>query len=288
MQGIQNYQLTESSIQTSDGLKYHYRVYRPTSGKANKVLVVHHGFGEHGGRYENLVSILSGSGYVIYIPDARGHGKSEGARGNTPQFESFVEDLDRLVDLAMKENKVNQIYLLGHSMGALVTVTYAKKAARHQKLIALVVSGIPLKVKTDAVMEVKKFFAGFLSAVTPSLTMPAGLNINYLSHDKEVVDAYANDPLVHGNVSSYLGNFMLKSEDNVLPGAEYIQVPALVFHGEEDMVALKEGSELLYQRLGSKDKTLKIFPGLFHETMNEEGDSKLEVLNLVKDWLNKH
>ena len=36
------------------------------------------------------------------------------------------------------------------------------------------------------------------------------------------------------------------------------------------------------------DKTLKIFPGLFHETMNEEGEKKTEVLNLVKDWLNKH
>jgi hypothetical protein len=66
MQGIQNYQLTESSIQTSDGLKYHYRVYKPSSGKSNKVLVVHHGFGEHGGRYENLVATLSGSGYTQY------------------------------------------------------------------------------------------------------------------------------------------------------------------------------------------------------------------------------
>jgi alpha-beta hydrolase superfamily lysophospholipase len=288
MQGIQNYQLTESSIQTSDGLKYHYRVYKPSSGKSNKVLVVHHGFGEHGGRYENLVATLSGSGYTIYIPDARGHGKSDGPRGFTPQFESFCEDLDRLVDLALKENKLSHVTLLAHSMGSLVAVNYAKKASRHQKLNALVLSGIPLKVKTDPVMEVKKFFAGFLSAVTPALAIPAGLNINFLSHDAEVVTAYANDPLVHGSATAYLGNYLLKAEENVLPGAEYIQVPVLIFHGEEDNIALKDGSEILYQRIGSKDKTLKIFPGLFHETMNEEGEKKTEVLNLVKDWLNKH
>ncbi|MCC5814510.1 MAG: lysophospholipase [Leptospira sp.] len=288
MQGLENYQLKESSIQTSDGLKYHYRVYTPNSGKTNKLLVIHHGFGEHGGRYENIVSVLSGSGFTIYIPDARGHGKSEGKRGHVPNFEQFAEDLDLLVDHALKETGNSQIYLMGHSMGSLVVTTYAKKATRHQKLVALVCSGIPLKVKTDAAMEVKKFFSGFLSTVTPALAIPAGLNVNYLSSDKSVVEAYQKDPLVHGDISAYLGNFMLSAEANVLPGVELISVPILIFHGEKDMIALKDGSELLYDKIGSTDKTLKIYPGLFHETMNEAPGKKEEVLNTAKDWLNKH
>lgn len=288
MKGLENYQLRESSIQTSDGLNYHYRVYTPVSGKTNKLLVVHHGFGEHGGRYENLVSVLSGMGFTVYIPDARGHGKSGGKRGHTPSFENFAEDLDRLVDTALSETGNTQFYLLGHSMGALVVTAYAKKASRHAKLLGLITSGIPLKVKTDAVMEVKKFFSGFLSSVAPGLAIPAGLNVNYLSRDKEVVRAYENDPLVHGDISASLGNFMLRAETNVLPGVDLITVPSLVFHGEEDMIALKEGSEMLYEKIGSSDKTLKIFPGLYHETMNEEPGKKEEVLNLVKEWLSKH
>lgn len=288
MQRLDNYQLKESSIQTSDGLLYHYRIYTPKSGKTNKLLVVHHGFGEHGGRYENLVSTLDGSGFTICLPDARGHGKSGGKKGHVPNFEVFAEDLDRLVDHVLAEHGGSKIYLLGHSMGSLISVTYAKKASRHQKLVALVSSGIPLKVKTDFVMDVKKVFSGFLSSVTPSLVIPAGLDVNMLSHDKAVVEAYTKDPLVHGDVSAYLGDFMLNAEKNVLPGVENITVPVLIFHGEEDMIALKEGSEIFYDHIGSKDKTLKIFPGLYHETMNEVSGRKEEVLNLAKDWLDKH
>ncbi|WCL48589.1 alpha/beta hydrolase [Leptospira sp. GIMC2001] len=288
MQGIENYQLTESSTQTSDGLRYHYRVYKPKSGKANKVLVIHHGFGEHGGRYDNIIGALDGSGFIIYVPDARGHGKSEGKRGHAPSFEVYAEDLDRLVDIAIQENSSGKIYLLGHSMGALVVVTYAKKPSRHEKLIALVSSAIPLRVKTDTAMEVKKFFSGFLSSLAPSLTLPAGLDVNLLSHDKSVVDAYVKDPLVHGDISTTIGSFMLGAEVNVLPGADSISVPTLIFHGEEDGIASKDGSELLFDKISSKDKTIKIFPGLYHETMNELPAKKEEVLKLVTDWLNKH
>jgi alpha-beta hydrolase superfamily lysophospholipase len=288
MQGIDGYEQIESSIQTADGINYHYRVYKPTTGKPSKVLVVHHGLGEHGGRYENLVSTLSGTGIILYVPDARGHGKSGGKQGHVPSFETFAEDLDRLVDLARHENSVSQIYLMGHSMGALVVTVYAKKSSRHQKLAGLICSGIPLKVKTDPVMEVKKFFSGFLSTVTPSLVIPSGLNVNFLSNDKTVVENYTKDPLVHGNISAYLGNFLLNAETNVAPGLEFITAPVLIFHGEQDMIALKEGSEILYQRIGSSDKTMKIFPNLYHETMNELPGKKEEVLNLVKDWLNKH
>ncbi len=283
-----HYQFKESSIQTADGISYHYRVYTPKSGKSNKLLCIHHGFGEHGGRYGSLVSTLAGTGFTIYIPDARGHGKSGGKRGHVPSFETYAEDLDRLVDRAMEETRVSKIYLLGHSMGSLVAIMYAKRAARHSKLNALICSGVPLKVKTDFVMEVKKFFSGFLSSVTPGLVIPAGLNVNYLSRDPSVVEAYVKDPLVHGDISAYLGNFLLNAESMVLPGVELIAVPVLIFHGEKDMIALKEGSELLYERIGSRDKTIQIFEGLYHETMNELPESREKVLKFVKEWLMKH
>lgn len=288
MKGLESFQLEEASIQTADGIAYHYRKYIPKSKKSTKILVVHHGFGEHGGRYENLVATLAGTDFLIVLPDARGHGKSGGKRGHVPNFENYAEDLDRLIEVILQETGSSQVYLLGHSMGSLVALTYAKKTVRHRKLLGLICSGVPLKVKTDFVMEVKKFFSGFLSATVPSLVIPAGLNVDYLSHDKQVVEDYKNDPLVHGDISAYLGNFLLNAESYVLPGTEFITVPCLIFHGEEDMIALKEGSEILYQRIGSGDKTLKIFPGLYHETMNETPEKREEVLATVKDWLMKH
>lgn len=288
MQGNKKFEIQESSILTGDGLRYHYRIYTPESVPAKKLLVVHHGFGEHGGRYENLVNVLSDSGFALFIPDARGHGKSEGKRGHVPQFEIFAQDLDLLVDRIAKDHPGLPITLLGHSMGALVATVYAKDEARQAKLSGLVLSGIPLKVKTDPVMEVKKFFSGFLAGVTPSLVIPAGLNVTFLSHDKSVVKAYKKDPLVHGDVSAYLGNYLLNASSEVVPGVEKITIPILIFHGEEDMIALSSGSQLLYDRVGSQDKTLKIYPGLYHETMNEIPGKKDEVLMQVKDWLSKH
>ena len=66
-------QHTESSFKGLKDFKIYYQSWMPDkSPKA--ILMVSHGFGEHSGRYGNLVKQLVPAGYAIYALDHRGHG----------------------------------------------------------------------------------------------------------------------------------------------------------------------------------------------------------------------
>ena len=69
-------------------------------------------------------------------------------------------------------------------------------------------------------------------------------------------------------------------------GAPRITLPILLQHGEKDSLAAVAGSQYLFDHVGSADKTLKIYPGLFHEIYNEpERDA---VLDDLVGWFDAH
>jgi acylglycerol lipase len=73
-----------------DGLKLFYRFW--LSNQPKSVFIVH-GFGEHSGRYSELIESLKDTGYSYYLLDLRGHGQSEGRRVFVETFSDFSSDL---------------------------------------------------------------------------------------------------------------------------------------------------------------------------------------------------
>ena len=60
----------------------------------------------------------------------------------------------------------------------------------------------------------------------------------------------------------------------------------LVMHGEADVMTAAEGSRNFYEAIASQDKTLRIYPGLYHEIFNEP--ERLEVMGELADWVVSH
>src|SRR3546814_14539451 len=62
-------------------------------------------------------------------------------------------------------------------------------------------------------------------------------------------------------------------------GAGVIALPLLIQHGADDRLTAPAGSRFLFDHVGSRDKRLEIYPGLFHEIYNEpERDAALDDL----------
>lgn len=281
------YNHSENEFQSSkDNFKIFYQKWIPAS--YDRVMVVQHGFGEHSGRYMNLVNALDGQGIAIYALDSRGHGRTGGKRGHVDQFQQFVDDLADLIQLAKKETSKSKIYLLGHSLGGVIVLQYSLQGTNQENLHALVVSSGGLMIRMDPEKHVKLTFAKLLASLTPATTVNANLDLKFLSHDQSVIDAYVKDPLVHGMMSFQMAVNTVRLGALIYEKASHLQIPIYIIHGSGDGIVNPEGSKKLFNMLTCPDKTLKIYDGLYHETFNELPADREKVLGELREWLKKH
>ncbi|TGK15238.1 alpha/beta hydrolase [Leptospira fluminis] len=278
------YQHKEFYIQSSrDNTKLYCQAW--TKPDANRVMVINHGFGEHSGRYNNLLNYFKDSDINFYALDMRGHGKSDGKRGHADTFELFVDDLADLVQEVRRREKKDKILLLGHSMGGAVVIRYALEGINQDYLYAVVASAPALKIPANAFQKIQIAAAGFLRKISPATTLDANLDINLLSHDPEVVKAYAADPLVHGKVSFSMGYELFQQGEIANKKAPILRTPILILHGLADRIADPAGSLEFYNHLVYKNKRIKTYPNLYHEIMNETSPEKENVLKDIKEFV---
>ena len=259
----------------------YWRCWLP-EGKPRAVIIVAHGIGEHIGRYMNLVNSVVPRGYAVYGLDHEGHGKSGGVREVVERFQVFIDDLKMLYDMAHKENPGLNIFLIGHSMGGLIATDYT---VQHQQELAGLVASAPALKSSNITPELVEML-NKMSKEMPELgVLP--IDTNLLSHDKQVVDAYNSDPLVfHGNITARLGAEMINTMSRLEPQIPSITLPLLVIQGSGDQIVDQAGAKLLYENAGSKDKTLKIYDGFYHESFNEPEHDK--VFADLNKWLDAH
>lgn len=94
--------------------------------------------------------------------------------------------------------------------------------------------------------------------------------------------------IVHGYAEhigryAHVGYALLKTGKRLREQAVNLKLPLLVLHGGDDRLTPVSGAEIIYQRAASADKTLKIYPGLYHEVVNEP--EKATVLDDMTAWL---
>ena len=158
------------------------------------VVLITHGFGEHSGRYMNVVDTLVPEGYAVWGIDHRGHGKSGGKRNFLKRFTDFLEDVKIFEEIARKTHLNLPFHLIGHSMGSLIANNYMALYADQSKFKSLVLSG----TGADTGPGISSFtvkLAKFMSVILPGMMIPSNLDPTFISHDEKVIEAYMNDPL---------------------------------------------------------------------------------------------
>jgi alpha-beta hydrolase superfamily lysophospholipase len=264
-------------LEGQGGRRIFWQAWAPET-TARAVVVLVHGAGEHSGRYEHVAARLVSEGYAVYAPDHRGHGRSDGPRALVDRLRNAVSDLDRVVVIGASEHPGHPVFMLGHSMGGTIAVVYALD---HQdRLTGMILSG-PLAA-IDAPAPVRT--AGrILSAVAPRLPM-VGVDPSLVSRDPEVVAAYRSDPLVHhGKLPARTVAELAAAIDRFPARAPEITVPTLILYGSADGLCPPRGSDLLGERIGAPDTTVKPYEGLYHEILNEP--EREQVLDDICAWL---
>ncbi|OGO35999.1 MAG: hypothetical protein A2147_10700 [Chloroflexi bacterium RBG_16_57_8] len=275
-------QHTEGWFRGRDNVRLYRQSWLPSRNPA-AVLVIVHGLAEHSGRYLNLVNHFVPRDHAICAFDLRGHGKSEGLRGYVDRFSDYVEDLGRFFTLVCEEHRGLPVFLVGHSMGGLIAAVYA--AGCDNGLTGLVLSAPVLK-SGSSVSRLSMAVAQTLSVLAPKLGVTV-LDASTICQDENVVNAYVNDPLVYrGKIRARLGAELIKAMAALSPSKlADIELPILIMHGAVDHLVSPESSSILYESVGSKDKTLKYYEGFCHEIFNEPG--REQVLEDMERWLRR-
>ncbi|MFN2236473.1 MAG: lysophospholipase [Anaerolineales bacterium] len=263
-------------------LNIYYQGWLPDN-HIKAVLLIVHGLGEHSGRYMNVVDHFVPLDYAVYGIDHIGHGKSDGEREMVESFDDFIKPLLIFYKMVTQWQTDAPIFILGHSMGGLISSYYLIDHQADFK--GAVISGPAVKVG-EGISQATIIMGKILSKIAPKMGILA-LDVNAISKDPAVVAAYENDPLVfHGKTPARLASEMLTAMQRVNAEADKIRLPMILVHGSEDILADPAGSQMLYDETNSKDKTLKIYDGLYHEVFNEP--ERDQVLRDVENWLESH
>lgn len=262
----------EGFFETFDKLSLFEQWWKPFD-KARAAVIIVHGSFEHSGRYSNAASHFAAAGYAVYAFDLRGHGKSPGERGVIDSFEDYLRDLGRFVERVNKREPGLPVFLLGHSLGGSIVVSFLLKH-RHPYIKGMVLSAPALKI-SDGVPQTAKLFSPVLGNFFPKLKL-AKLNAQFVSSDPEVVSNYNNDPLVYRQGLS-AGSFLAFTNalNKIQPHLEDIDVPFLVLHGTKDRICDIEGSRQLFSRSRSAAKSFKFYEDFYHELFNEPGKERV-------------
>lgn len=272
-----------ASIQTRDGTSI--AVYRwPHETPRAQVLLIH-GFGEHAQRYDELARSLARAGFDVHAYDHRGHGHSSGARGYVDRFGRYLDDLDAVLAHCEAARGGKPRFVVAHSMGGLVALM--ELVDRKPAWNGLVLSSPFLKVKLKVPMW-KVLAAQAASRVHPHLALPSGLKGDAAARDPDIARLYDSDPLNLKLATARWFTESLAAQERVFAEASTVELPLLLMHGEADVIADPQASASLFPRLGSRDKTLELVAGAYHEIFNDPPAERRAVIARTISWLDAH
>jgi len=254
-------------VHTSDGITLFLRKWEPQN-PSNKAILILHGITAYSGPYELFADAISKTGFTAIGLDLRGHGLSDGIRGDYPSKERLISDLVETVSYLKKQ--FSTLILFGHSLGVLTALLAKLNSIERIDGLILLSAGIttrPGVYKSPSVLQKLKIL--FSSILRPSKPV-----INYYREGILGLD----DPLFN---FKYTLRFMRLVGFKDLDLSEDLECPILLGVGEHDELFSVDSAQSLLDELPSKDKKFFIMPGAKHAVQFTE-----EKFKEIKSWLN--
>lgn len=120
----------EGNFVGKDSVKIYYKIFEQENKE--KVILISSGRTEAAIKYKELIFDLFNNGYSIYIHDHRGQGLSgrmteDPDMGYIDTFQFYIDDMKFFYDTHLKPNNYKKTFLLAHSMGGAIGMTYLEQ-----------------------------------------------------------------------------------------------------------------------------------------------------------------
>lgn len=241
-------------------------------------LLVVHGLGEHSGRYEELVSHAHKLRLNVHLFDLRGHGRSQGIRGHFLDINEHHLDMDSWLEALVSAGELDAnkpCFLLGHSLGGLIALTFVPRYIKkplYPEISGLILSSPAIGVKWNPLRLLESRLAKQLPSFLQSVHVPNGIPATHLTHDKEEMEKYDSDPLVHKWITPGAFLAMERAFASLPKILRNLSLPTLFLLSGKDKVVDTSASESFVNklRIAHPGKVeVKVFHSFFHEPFHE-------------------
>ncbi len=255
-------------VTTSDGQTLFMRMWEPLNGTAKNVAILFlHGITAHSGAYNNILATpLARGGFTVYGLDLRGHGLSDGIRGDIPSTKRLVLDICEALAFVRKMHP--KTILLGHSVG----VVMACRALAH----------CPTLIDGAVFLS---FARSFRPGMHKRITTWTKIKIAWsaLLRPSHPIINYSHPGIAGIGDSMYTFIYTLRFMRAINPRGKYlppqINIPVFMGAGEQDELFAVDDVRKFYEELPASQKSFHVLPGAKHAAFPEG------CLNPLFDWM---
>lgn len=256
----------EHHFTTHDGVSLFYRHWPATAPRRGCVVMFHRGH-EHSGRIAHLADELDLPEFDFFAWDARGHGLSPGARGDSPSFGSSVRDVQTFIDHIRDTWGIahEDMAVLAQSVGAVLVSTWAHDYA--PRVRCLVLASPAFKVKLYVPFARSGLAA--MRRLRGNFFVNSYVKAKFLTHDPVRQASYDADPLIARAISVNILLALYQAAERVVADAQAITLPTQLLISGADWVVHHGPQHAFFDRLGSAVKEKHVLPGFYHDTLGE-------------------
>lgn len=217
-----------------------------------KSIVILHGWGLSGAKYNQLSELLEREGYRVFAPDLPGFGleplKSESM--NLDDYTCYVDDL-------IKKNKIKKPIFIGHSFGGRIALKYGWE--HPEKVSKIILTGTPI-IRNKTLLKKMAYVMAIMGGKVFKKLPFKNLLRKSLYFLIGEWDYYRS-----GNLSQTFKNIIGK---DLIQYFKNIKVPVFLVWGEDDMITPARD----LRKLGKIRSDIKsvIIPGIGHNAPYEK------------------
>ncbi|XP_010554569.1 PREDICTED: caffeoylshikimate esterase [Tarenaya hassleriana] len=281
---------SEDFIVNSRGMKLFTCKWFPVNQEPRAMIFYCHGYAVECGNILNDIATKFGNdGFAVYGIEYEGHGRSDG-------LSAYINDFDVLIDdvyshfskiSEMGENPKKKKFLMGESMGGAVALLLHRKnpefwdgAILLAPMCKIAEDVKPPKIVISMMQMITKVIPTWKSVISNDIIEVAFKQPEARKSIQENPRCYKGRPRYKTMSELYRVSIDLEHRLNE------VTMSFIVLHGEEDKVTDKEASKELYNVASSKDKTLKLYPGMWHSLLfGEPPENSQIVFNDIIQWL---
>ncbi|XP_047308862.1 caffeoylshikimate esterase-like [Impatiens glandulifera] len=266
----------------------------PTISTTRALVAMIHGYTDESSWFMQLTAVaLAQAGFHTVALDLQGHGFSEGHQGHVPDIGPLVEDCREVFNSARLAQPPNlPAFLYGESLGgAIAILTCIDKLGCHHyrdwdgMVICGAMCGVSKKLRPPRPVEMLLPLAAFMAPKWNIIITKPPASKSYKERWKKLLVKRRPNKPKNEKPTAASALELLKVCDYISGNGRRIEVPLLMIHGGDDKICEPESARVVYESASSKDKTLRIFEGMWHQFIGESNDRVEEVFGVILAWI---